>query len=107
MRKEIPNKFQQGFVLLLLFIVLIGFIGMIQEFLIALILAAIFSGLLYPFYRKILSALKNRSALAAGTTLIITTFAFGLPLAGLTSMVTNEAIQISEKGTPYSKRSLG
>ena len=106
METKIPNKFQQGFVLLLLFIVLIGFIGMIHEFLVALILAAIFSGLLYPFYRKILYSLKNRSGLAAGTTLIITAFAVGLPLVGLTGMVTNEAIQISEKARPIVKEVL-
>jgi predicted PurR-regulated permease PerM len=99
-KKEISAKFQQGFILLLLFIVLAGFIGMIHEFLIALVLAAIFSGLLYPFYLHILSYLKNRSALAAGATLIIIAFAFGLPLAGLAGMVTSEAIQISKKARP-------
>jgi len=106
MKKEISNTFQQGFVLLLLFIALVGFIGMIREFLIALVLAAIFAGLLFPFYRKILYSLKNRSALAAGTTLIITAFAFGLPLAGLTGMVTSEAIQISKKARPIVKEAL-
>lgn len=100
MKREIPNRFQQGFVLLLLFITLTGFIGMIREFMIALVLAAIFSGLLYPFYLKIFYALKNRSALAAGSTLIIIAFAFGLPLAGLAGMVTSEAIEISKKARP-------
>jgi len=106
MKTKISKTFQQGFVLLLLFMVLVGFIGMIREFLIALVLAAIFSGLLYPFYRKILYSLKNRSALAAGTTLIITAFAFGLPLAGFTGMVTSEAIQISKKARPIVKEAL-
>jgi predicted PurR-regulated permease PerM len=106
MKKGTSKTFQQGFVLLLLFMVLVGFIGMIREFLIALVLAAIFSGLLYPFYRKIRYALKNRSALAAGTILIITAFAFGLPLAGLTGMVTSEAIQISKKASPIVKEAL-
>ncbi len=106
MKREMSNKFQQGFVLLLLFIVLMGFIGMIREFLIALVLAAIFAGLLYPFYSKILYSLKNRSALAAGATLIITAFAFGLPLAGFTGMVTSEAIQITKKARPIVKEAL-
>jgi len=93
-------KFQQGFILLLVFMALIGFIGMIHEFLIALVLAAIFAGLLYPFYRHILYRLNNRAALAAGATLIISAFAVGLPLAGLAGMVTSEAIQISKKARP-------
>jgi len=106
MKREMSNKFQQGFVLLLLFIVLMGFIGMIREFLIALVLAAIFAGLLYPFYSKILYFLKNRSALASGTTLMITAFAFGLPLAGFTGMVTSEAIQMTKKARPIVKEAL-
>ncbi|UPT78524.1 AI-2E family transporter [Sulfurovum sp. XGS-02] len=100
MKKEIPNKFQQGFVLLLLFIALMGFIGMIHEFLIALILAAIFAGLLYPFYRKLFYHLKKRSSLAAVTTLIIAALTFGLPLAAFTGMVTGEAIEITKKARP-------
>jgi len=106
MKKERSNIFQQGFVLLLLFITLMGFIGMIREFLIALVLAAIFAGLLYPFYSKILDAFKKRSALAAGITLIITAFTIGLPLAGFTGIVTSEAIQISKKARPIVKKAL-
>ncbi|HEY9189828.1 MAG TPA: AI-2E family transporter [Sulfurovum sp.] len=106
MKKEIPNTFRQGFVLLLLFMALAGFIGMVREFLIALILAAIFSGLLYPFYRRILDLFKNRSALAAGTTLLITALAVGLPLAAFTGMVTSEAIEITKKARPIVKEAL-
>lgn len=106
MKKERSNKFQQGFVLLLLFIALAVFIGMVQEFLIALVLAAIFSGLLYPFYRKILHVYKDRSALAAGTTLIILALAVGLPLAGFAGIVTSEAIEVSKKARPIVQEAL-
>ncbi|EQB40477.1 hypothetical protein M947_01380 [Sulfurimonas hongkongensis] len=103
MDTKTPNKFQQTFILLLLLIVLVGFIGMIQKFLIAIILAAIFSGLLYPLYRKTLYYLKDRSALAATSILIISILAIGFPLAALTSMVTSEAIQVSQKARPIVK----
>ncbi|PLY11535.1 MAG: AI-2E family transporter [Arcobacter sp.] len=106
MKGKRPNKFQQAFILILLFTVLMGFIGMIQEFLIALVLAAIFAGLLYPFYHKILLYLKNKSALAASIVLIISILAVGFPLAALTGMVTNEAIQFSQKTTPIVKEIL-
>jgi len=106
MKKVISNRFQQGFVLLLLFITLIGFISMIHEFLIALILAAIFAGLLYPFYRKLFYYFNKRSVLAAGTTLVITAFAFGFPLAGFTGIVTGEAIQMTKKARPIVKEVL-
>lgn len=83
-----------------------GFIGMIKEFLIALVLAAIFAGLLYPLYQKVLFYFKNKSILAASTVLIISILAVGFPLAVLTGMVTNEAIQFSEKTSPLVKELL-
>lgn len=106
MKEKISDKFQKAFILLLLFMVLMGFIGMIREFLIALVLAAIFSGLLYPLYCHLLSYLKNKSALAAGTILVMSALTVGLPLAGLAGMVTSEAIQISKKASPIVKEAL-
>ncbi|RXJ83332.1 AI-2E family transporter [Arcobacter sp. CECT 8985] len=106
MKDKKTNKFQQAFILVLLITVLMGFIGMIKEFLIALVLAAIFSGLLYPFYKKILLYVKNKSILAASSVLIISILAVGFPLTILTGMVTNEAIQFSEKTTPIVKEIL-
>lgn len=106
MKEKRPSKFQQAFILLLLFIVLMGFIGMIKEFLIALVLAAIFAGLLYPLYNKVLFFLKNKAALAASSVLIISILAVGFPLAVLTGMVTNEAIQFSENTRPLVKELL-
>jgi len=100
------DKFQQAFILILLFTALIGFIGMIKEFLIALVLAAIFAGILHPLYIKILLYLKNKSVLAAFSVLMISILAVGLPLTILTGMVTNEAIQFSEKTTPIVKEIL-
>ncbi|RXJ97501.1 AI-2E family transporter [Malaciobacter molluscorum] len=106
MKDKKQNKFQQAFILILLFIVLMGFIGMIKEFLVALVLAAIFAGLLYPFYNKILLYFKNRSVLAASTVIIVSILAIGFPLAILTGMITNEAIYFSQKTTPIVKEIL-
>lgn len=100
------NHFQKAFILLLLFIVLMSFIGMIQQFIIALVLSAIFAGLLYPLYKKILLKFKNKSILAATSVLMIAILAVGLPLTILTGMVTSEAIQFSEKTTPIVKEIL-
>ena len=92
--------------MLLLAAVAVGFIGMIRAFLIALVLAAIFTGLLYPFYRRILTLMNNRAMPASATMLIICSIAVGLPLAGLIGMVAGEAIQISEQLRPVLKGAL-
>ena len=100
------NRLQQGFILLVLAIVAAGFIGMIRSFLIALVLAAIFSGLLYPLYRRILAAMNNRAIPASATMIIACVIAVGLPLAGLIGMIASEAIQISEQFRPVLKGAL-
>jgi len=100
------NRLQQGFVLILLAAVAAGFIGMIRAFLIALILAAIFAGLLYPFYRRLERLLRGHGAAASVLTLLICGVAAGLPLAALTGVVAGEAIEISERVRPILKGAL-
>ncbi len=92
--------------LLLLAAVAAGFIGMIRAFLLSLILAAIFAALLYPFYRRIRTLLRDRAAAASVLTLVICGFAAGLPLVGLSGMVAGEAIQISEQVRPILEGAL-
>jgi len=103
---QTSNRFQQGFVLLLLATVLLGFIGMIRGFLIALVLAAILTGLLYPIYRRIRVYLKDQASLASVVTLLLLGLAAGLPLVVFTGMVTSEAIQINEQVRPAVESAL-
>lgn len=100
------NKLQQGFVLILLAVVAAVFIGMIRTFLIALILAAIFAGLLYPLYHRVKQLLRGRAAAASVLTLLICGVAAGLPLAALTGVVASEAIQVSEQVRPIVRGAL-
>jgi predicted PurR-regulated permease PerM len=97
------NRLRQGFVLLLLVTVALGFLGMIRNFLIVLILAALFTGLLYPFYIRLRAWLGGRQAAASVLTLGTAMLAIGLPVAGVIGMVAREALYVSEKLRPVVK----
>ncbi|MFN2366903.1 MAG: AI-2E family transporter [Desulfurivibrionaceae bacterium] len=97
------NRLQQGFVLVLLAIVITVFLWMIRNFLTPLVLAAIFAGLLYPFYCRLRTWLGGRRVPASVLTLIIAVLAIGLPVVGIIGMVVNEALNIGQQLEPVVK----
>ena len=94
-------RFRRAFLLLLVLAISSVFVAMIHRFVVALFLGAIFSGLFYPLYKRVLSGFKNRRALAAGTTLVICLLVIVIPLSGLLGLVAAEAIRVSEVVGPW------
>jgi len=90
-----------GFILLLLLLVGVTFLGMISNFLVALIMAAVFAGLLHPWHRRLGTALGGRSHLSAVLILLATMLAIVLPLAGLAGVVAAEAVHVSQQVRPW------
>lgn len=70
------------------------FFFVIQRFLLALLLAAVFAGLAYPLYSWFLARTGPR--LAAAITLVVLLFGVGLPVAGFLTLVATEAVQIGQ-----------
>ena len=104
--KKSDTRLRKGFILLLLSGVTIGFLGMIRDFLIALLLAAVIASLLYPFYLYLRHLLWHRPMLASGATLTIALLAFGLPLVSLVSIIAADAMQISQQVRPSVQQAL-
>lgn len=100
-----PERYRKAFILFLVIGVTALFIFMIRGFLIAVLMAAIFSGLLYPVYHRLLQipGLNNRPGLTSAGVLFLAFIAIGIPLAGLLSMVTAEAVNISDNIVPWAK----
>lgn len=96
-----PDPMRKGFVLALLLVVGLGFLAMISNLLIALILAAIFAGLLHAPYHWLQRVLGGRPALAAVLTLLLSIIAIGLPLIGLVGIVVAQAVEVSEQLRPW------
>lgn len=100
-----PERYRKAFILFLVVGVTVLFVFMIRNFLIAVFMAGIFSGLLYPVYHRLLRlpGLHNHPGLTSAGVLFLAFIAIGIPLAGLLSMVTAEALNISDNIVPWAK----
>ena len=97
-------RFRQVFLLLLVAVITIAFVAMIRDFLLTILLAAIFTALSYPMYRWLLRRFRDRSALAAIATLFILLVLVIGPLLAVLGAGANEALRVSENVRPRLER---
>jgi predicted PurR-regulated permease PerM len=71
------------------------FIGMIRDFLMALLLAAIFSSMANPLYRKILDKVGDRNGIATAVTLTILILGVLIPAMGLVYVAATQANEMT------------
>jgi predicted PurR-regulated permease PerM len=108
---DISNRrryYRSAFILFLTISVTMLFIFMVRDFLIAILLAGIFSGLLFPVYNRLLRipVLQKRPGITSALLLVVVLITIGIPLTGLLGIVTSEAFQISENVTPWIQQNL-
>jgi predicted PurR-regulated permease PerM len=89
-------RFRQAFLLLLVAGISLLFVLVIRRFLLAVLLAAVFAGIAYPFYRWMLRRVRGRRALASVATVLLLLLGVALPLAGFLTLVASEAVQVSQ-----------
>jgi predicted PurR-regulated permease PerM len=87
------------FSLLLASVFIVLFCLLIAPFFEALVLAAVFAGLLYPLHTRI-ARLVGRESIAAIATTILALLVVVLPLTGLVSVLAKEAVHASEVVAP-------
>ena len=95
------ERFRRGFLLLLALAVSGVFLYMIRDFLMPLLLAAVFTGLSMPLFAWILRRVGGRKALAAALTILLLLAAVGLPLAAFLGLVVSAAIEIATDAVPW------
>ena len=76
------------------------FLKMIWALLLAVLMAAIFTGLANPLYTRLLRLLGGRKSVAALATLVVVILVVVTPLVLIADIVATEALQISETATP-------
>jgi predicted PurR-regulated permease PerM len=99
-------KSQRFTILLLTLVVSVVFVGMIRDFLVSLFLAAVFSGLAYPVYKKILVRFSGRSAPAAAVTLLALVSIVLVPTLILLNLIAVQAFELSQDLIPWLEREL-
>ncbi len=89
-------RFRQAFLLLLVAGISVLFLLVVQRFVLAVLLAAVFAGLSHPLRDRISARLPLGPNLTALLTIVILLLGVGIPLAGFLALVTNEAVQVSQ-----------
>ena len=94
-------RFRKGFLLALVVAITAAFVFVIKDFLMTIFVAAIFSGLAHPLYARLRTTFGGRGALASAVTLLIIVLLVGAPFVFIVSIVTGEAVRMSDNVTPF------
>ena len=100
------EKFNKAFVVLLLLFITSVFVAMVRPFLMTILMAAIFSALSRPLYRRLKRWFGGRGGLAAALSLFLIFFGVLLPLVALLGAVTAEGIKVSQAVKPWVQKQL-
>ena len=100
------QRFQKFFLLILVIAISAVFVSMIRQFLLTLFLAATFSGIAHPIYRRLRKWFGGRRITASIITLLIVFVVVIGPMIGLISIVASEALQVSQTVRPWIGESL-
>jgi predicted PurR-regulated permease PerM len=103
MSRDVIHK---SFLLILVLFISALFLFMIRPFLMALLLAGIFSALSHPLYRRLARALGGRRTLASAVTVLLIVMGVLLPVVGLLGVVTAQAIKVGQSVTPWVQTQL-
>lgn len=95
------DRFGKVFLLLLVIAISATFVAMIRNFLITILLAAIFSGLAHPLYARLARLFRGHRAMASLVTLLLLLVVVIGPLLGILGIVASEALSISETVGPW------
>lgn len=98
------GQFRKAFLLVLVGIVTIAFLAMLRDFLLTILVAAIFSGLAYPVYIRLLPRVRGHRPLASALTLFLMLILVVGPLFGIASIVVNQAVRVTESIRPVVER---
>src|SRR5688572_5369560 len=92
--------FRHAFLVLLVLGISALFFAMVRSFVLTVVLAALFSGVAYPAYRRVTRAFGGRARLAAVATLVVLLVAVIVPALLVAGAVANEALRLNETLLP-------
>ncbi len=101
-----PNRFSMAFLLLAAVFISVLFILMIRSFLIAVLMAGIFSALARPLYGHFERRFRGRRSPASLASLLVIILVVLIPLGGLLGIVAAEAIRVGESVMPWIQKQL-
>ncbi len=100
------QKVPKLFLLMLALVISFIFYSMVKGFLVAVLFAAIFSGLAYPLFQRLTRWLRGRRSVASVATVLLVFLVIILPLIGLVGIITAEALEVSQEVRPWLERQV-
>ncbi len=101
------ERFRGAFVIALVIGVTLLFLSLIGFFIKPLIMAAIFTVMLFPIYRRLFLLFRRRAVPASLLTVLLMILIILGPVTGFLGIVTKQAIQISETMIPWIRDHAG
>ena len=99
-------KFRRTVLIISVIVISAIFFMMIRGFLMAILMAGIFSALANPLYRRFERWYRGRRGLASISTLLIIVLLILIPLGGLLGIVTAQAFKVGQSITPWIQKQL-
>ncbi len=100
------ERFQKGFLIALVLLISLAFLATIQSFLMAILIAALASGLCQPVYKRLAKALGGRENAASVVTILLVLLVIIGPVTFFFTIVTSEALQVSQSVGPWVNENL-
>ena len=94
-------RFQNRFLLVMALGISVLFLVMIRQFLIAILLATVFSGMIRPLYLRLASGLGGRERAAAVATLLLVLVILVAPAIGFMGLVVSQAVDVSQAAATW------
>jgi len=94
-------RFSKGFLVLLAIGISIIFLLMIRRFLLAILLAGIFSAIAQPLYKRLLKWFRGHHAPASIATILVVLLVIVIPLTGFLGIVASQAVNVTQSVGPW------
>jgi predicted PurR-regulated permease PerM len=97
-------RFRKAFLLLLVVAMTAALLWVLWSFVMTILMAALFTGLLRPIYLRLVPRLRGNRALASFLTILVMLVLGVVPLLGLLGIVVNQAIRVGTSVQPVVER---
>ncbi len=98
------QRFRKPFLIVMVVAISAAFVTMIRSFLLTLLMAAIFSGLVYPLFARLVRLFGGRRALASSVTILLMLLVVFGPVLTIVGLVVNQAVGVTSNIRPVVQR---
>lgn len=100
------QRYKFTFVLLLTLATLGLFLTIIQAFVLDILLACIFAGMLVPFFKRVYHGVGERRTLAVSIVVGVTILTIALPFLGIMALVGSEGVELSKDVVVWAQKTV-